>query len=365
MANFTNKLNIDVNQFPSLTWNFLKINKTHLEAEVLSDADYEIFMPNDEISFKEESFDCLDSKIKTIKSGLGKEFDSAFDDFARNGKVVLFEIPENLKEESAVKITLNLASNEKKAKDFVILAGDSSEANFVFLCDSNKTESETLGLRIRVLAKNNSKVKVSFVNLLGDDAVNFVSVGSCVEDNASVDFTEIQLGGKKVYSGNHEKLCGYKSSFNGHTVYFAQKDSFVDLNYVAEQTGKESESFMFTDGVCGENAVKTWRGTINFIKGCVNSKGDEQENVLLLSPKVENKTLPVILCDEEDVEGRHGASIGKLSQDVRFYIQSRGIDEKEAERLMVLAKISSACRFISDEATVLKINEYVNKKFDL
>lgn len=84
-----------------------------------------------------------------------------------------------------------------------------------------------------------------------------------------------------------------------------------------------------------DEAQKTLRFTIDFKNGSAGSVGDEQEDVLLLGEDVINRTMPIILCQEEDVDGRHGATIGQLGEDLLFYMQSRGIDEEEAKRIMI------------------------------
>ena len=72
---------------------------------------------------------------------------------------------------------------------------------------------------------------------------------------------------------------------------------------------------------------KLFRGSIDFVKGCAGSVGNEKEDVLLLGDDVVNQTIPLILCAEEDVEGNHGASIGELDEKTLFYLMSRGIYE--------------------------------------
>ena len=69
---------------------------------------------------------------------------------------------------------------------------------------------------------------------------------------------------------------------------------------------------MTADGVLQGGAKKIYRGTIDFKNGSAGAVGDEKETVLLLSDDVVNQTIPLILCSEEDVQGNHGASIGKL-----------------------------------------------------
>ena len=75
-------------------------------------------------------------------------------------------------------------------------------------------------------------------------------------------------------------------------------------------------------------------GTIDFKNGCAGAKGAEIEEVILRDDGVLNKTIPVILCAEEDVEGSHGATIGRLDEDLIFYMQTRGFEEEEVYRLI-------------------------------
>ena len=58
------------------------------------------------------------------------------------------------------------------------------------------------------------------------------------------------------------------------------------------------------------------------------AKGDEKEDVLLVGDNMVNQTIPLILCAEEDVEGNHGASIGKLDENMLFYAATRGIPRR-------------------------------------
>ncbi len=97
------------------------------------------------------------------------------------------------------------------------------------------------------------------------------------------------------------------------------------MNYVARHHGRKTESLMESSGVLSGEAFKLFRGTIDFVKGCPGSVGNEKEDVLLLGDDVVNQTIPLILCAEEDVEGNHGASIGELDEKTLFYLMSRGL----------------------------------------
>ena len=84
------------------------------------------------------------------------------------------------------------------------------------------------------------------------------------------------------------------------------------------------------------------RETIDLIHGAKFAEGSEIETVLVTGDEVVNKTLPVILCDEEDVAGNHGASIGAISPEQLDFIASRGLSEEQAEQLFARAIFDDA-----------------------
>ena len=135
------------------------------------------------------------------------------------------------------------------------------------------------------------------------------------------------------------------------------------MNYYLKNIGEESVNNMKVEGSIDDFCVKNFRGTIDFIKGCCNSVGDENENCILLSDSCRSRSLPQLLCGEENVIGSHGVSSGKVDLEKLFYIMSRGYSMKDAERLILLANFNEIINFIPDslikEYILDKIEEYI------
>ena len=72
---------------------------------------------------------------------------------------------------------------------------------------------------------------------------------------------------------------------------------------------------------------------------------------------MENRTVPLILCAEEDVKGNHGASIGALDEETLFYFASRGINEVQAEDMVTRAKLETLAAHIRDEKTEAAVEQ--------
>lgn len=359
MADTLNKKTLTVNQFPTLTWNFLKINNSKIEV-----AD-DVFESSCAVAETElpSGVTYNDGEISTLcTNGMGKSVDALFDAYKDLIPSAVYTVAENT--EAVVKLSYNVENGDNVLTDVVIRAGENSKCTFIMDYSSDKDAKAFAGWRTQIIAEANAVVKVVKVQLLGNEVDYFDDIGSSIADSAHVDVIQLSLGGKQSWIGNYATVAGYQSEVTGKLAYVCRENQFLDVNYVAHHTGRETISKMYVDGILSGNAKKTWRGTIDLCNGAHSAKGDEQENVLLFNPEVENKSLPVILCDEEDVEGHHGASVGKLGADLLFYMQTRGVDQKEAQKMLVKAKISSLTRDIPDEALVETVHNYIEEVFN-
>ena len=206
--------------------------------------------------------------------------------------------------------------------------------------------------------------KVTLVQIIRNKNAKTVlnDIGAKVADGAKLSVIHLFLSGDKVYNGCKAELIGKKSNFTADIAYTVADDCVLDMNYVALHEGKKSVSEIRTDGVLHENARKLFRGTIDFKKGAAGAVGNEKEDVLLLDDDVVNQTIPLILCAEEDVEGNHGATIGKLDEDLVFYLESRGMALAEIYRMMAKARIDAVLRFVPDEKTKADVAAYLESE---
>ena len=188
-----------------------------------------------------------------------------------------------------------------------------------------------------------------FQNAAQDSLLRLETSGECAE-NGQVELIQVLLGRGDVYSDGQFELNGNGAGFTAGIGYLGQKQQTVDMNLVVNHWGQKTTSEINAAGALKDDAQKIFRGTIDFKKGSAGSVGSEQETVLMLGDGVVNKTVPLILCAEENVVGNHGATIGELDEDTLFYFESRGISAAEAENIMARAAIERLARTIEDEA---------------
>ncbi|MBO4319470.1 MAG: SufD family Fe-S cluster assembly protein [Treponema sp.] len=362
MATKTN-LAGNVNHFPSITWHHLHINHGYFEGAVAGAIQADVSPLPDGITLESVNFQDSYAEQNKIHTQLGKDFEESLDKLEKDLciKVQQIKVSPGTNADKPVKISYAVKDGSFSASDTVIIADEGSSSTFIFDYEGDPSASGVFGNRIRVYCGENASVRLVTVNLLGSGIVHYNGIGSSLKDNARLEMIQIELGGKETFSGSYNTLSGYKSAINMQGAYLCDGDKSLDINYVSDQEGVQSESMSNFNGILLDNARKTWRGTIDFQRGAREAKGDEQENVLLLSPDVVNKSMPVILCDEENVEGRHGGSIGKIGKDELLYLETRGIDEQTARKMMVKSRINSIARHIPDETVLENIHAYLEE----
>lgn len=229
-------------------------------------------------------------------------------------------------------------------------AGD-SEVSF--------TAEENSSITVYELHRSNSAVKLSF-DIGKNASVKLVQLLNPTEKLRHETFANCSKGGKfqimtimtgdgNIYSDNRTELEGDSSYINVEVAYLGKNSQTIDYNIAVNHWGKDTHSGINAAGALMDSAKKVFRGTIDFKTGSSDSKGSENETVIMLGDDVVNKTVPLILCSEENVEGSHGATIGELDDDTLFYFESRGIGREEAERIMAYAALKRLIRLSDDK----------------
>ena len=348
-----------INRLPAPTWNRLKVNETEVNAlRPTKAAGYEEQLPEGVDKIHRRGIGPLSDV--TIKTGLGEEFDRFIDDagFKADGYVV----PDEAKINIPVYQDFDVKRNDASVASFDYTLGDNAELTVIQNIKDSDAESGVFFLQNKYRLSKGAKLKIVQIQTLSENKEFYNDLGGHVSDDATFELVQIVLGGKNNYYGANTHLAGKNSALNLAIAYSLENDELLDMNYVADHDGKNSVSDIKAGGVMQGRAEKVFRGTIDFHKGCAGSKGAEIEDVLLIDDTIVNKTVPLILCDEEDVEGAHGATIGRPDETLMFYMRSRGISEDEAYKLLKRAKIDAVANLIEDEKTRTYVEEYLDRE---
>lgn len=245
-----------------------------------------------------------------------------------------------------------------------IIANENAKATVIIKYESKENIQAFHNGVIRVQAKKGSQINVIVANLMNITSNHFVTMENNVEENAKVKYTIIDFGGKNSISNYYCNLVGESSNNILNTIYLGKENQVFDLNYIAELRGAKSNIDIEAQGALKDVSKKHFKGTIDFKKGCKKATGNENENCMLLSDTAKSIALPMLLCSEEEVEGNHSSSAGKIGDKELFYIMARGFEKKEAMKLMVRAKFNKILENIKNEELKNQVLEEIDKRLD-
>ena len=223
--------------------------------------------------------------------------------------------------------------------------------------DAAAEEGAVTAVRTLIHVEKNASVDLVQVHQAGSGDIVLSDTGILAEEGAEVRVFHVFPGSAENEEGKGSKICaalradlaGDKSSLTLRGGYRLGEECVLDMNYIVNHLARGTQSSLDMRGSLHKGSRKTFRGTIDFKRGSGGSKGAELEDVLLLDDDVVNRTIPLILCSEEEVEGDHGAAAGKISPEALYYLCSRGLDKEEAGRMLEAGRISSVIRAVPDE----------------
>ncbi len=244
--------------------------------------------------------------------------------------------------------------------DILIEAKEGSQAPVILKYTSEPGQrAEHVG-RTRLLVRAGAKLHLIKVQKMAPDALQTDGVEGVVEKNATATVLLAELGAKRCLSSGNVLLSGRAAQVQLDVLYLGEGDRVLDMTYRVEHRGQKTQSNLRMKGILQGRSQKVLRDTLDFIRGASGAKGREEESVLLLSPHIRNISVPLLLCGEDDVEGAHAASVGRLEEKALFYLMSRGIEEREAQKLLAQAALSAIVDTIPDPSLQEEILEAVS-----
>lgn len=372
MQNVTAKNNITINwnglnPLPSPTWRWMGVNGAQAELTIPPVSRYRGKPYAGGKKDGVQVYDVLDDEIVFMDDEKDPTLHGAVLRFTRqhhNAGFFVHKAPHSRLAEPLVFDYRLDAQNPSLIDDNLVIAEEGSEVTVVMHYASVPDATGFHSGMTKLIAKKNATVRLIQVQTLGDACEHFDNVGALALEGGRVEVIQAELGGRRSFSGCVAQLKGVRSALEYDTVYLGDHERKLDLGVLAEQFGRKTSSVIEARGALLDRSEKIFRGTIDFKKGSSGSRGREQENTMLLSPHVRNRTAPLILCAEENVDGRHAASSGHVDGGRMYYLMSRGLSETEAKKLIIEAEFAPIVQKIPVAALRQEISDFLRERLN-
>lgn len=319
------------------TWNRLRANSLSVTVPNHADAGT-VYLP-------------LPRLFERIECGMGQEVTDYVESQAF--KSDFYNVPARTKREDPIVVAVSAAQNQCANTGIIVREG--AEATVVIAAfagdasdgapaggDANDDALPTSAALTRIVVETGAKLHLIEMLGVNEGQQHLESVGLEIHQDAAVDVKQYALGGSTIGLGLTANLVGAQARLDLNNRYHATHEETLDINHLVRMRGTSTRALLTESGVLNEASKKTLRATIDLVRGAKDAQGNEIETVMILGDDVVNKTMPAILCDEDDVAGNHGATIGSVSPEQLDYLAARGLSHQAAEQMFIRALFEDA-----------------------
>jgi Fe-S cluster assembly protein SufD len=160
---------------------------------------------------------------------------------------------------------------------------------------------------------------------------------------------------KVMLAGEHAaaKICG---------LALSDKNQHVDNYTYIDHLQPNCQSNQLYKNILDDSSTGGFTGRIHVSPHAVKTEAYQRNNNVLLTNAAKMSTKPQLVIDNDDVKCSHGATVGRINDEALFYLQARGINEKEARLMLMFAFAHEVLAEVKVEKLRDVIDKLVNKR---
>ena len=222
----------------------------------------------------------------------------------------------------------------------LIIVDDNSSLHYVEGCTApSYSESSLHAAIVEIYVGKNSKCRYSTVQNWATNVYNLVTKRALVDEAGVMEWIDGNIGSKVTMKYPCCVLKGDNSRGTCITISVAKSGQEQDSGARMIHIGKNTKSNIVSKSIAGNGGNATYRGKVEIKKNALNSDAMVKCDSLILDDKSMSDTIPTNIVGNITSNIEHEATVSKISDDVLFYLMSRGITEERATELIVLGFI--------------------------
>jgi Fe-S cluster assembly protein SufD len=205
---------------------------------------------------------------------------------------------------------------------------------------------------LEIVVKDGASLTVVSLQEWDDDAIHLASHFAQVGRDAKLVHIVVSLSGKIVRVNPSVHLSGEGSDGELDGLYFADAGQHLEQRvYLHHQAANTRGRVNYKGALQGEGARTVWVGDVLIGRDAAGTDSYEQNRNLVLTEGTRADSIPNLEIETGDIVGAgHASATGRFDDEQLFYLQSRGISEAEARRLVVIGFLAEIVQRIGDEA---------------
>ncbi len=250
-------------------------------------------------------------------------------------------VPKNTKLDRPLQSYFRINSkNMGQFERTLIIVDDNSSLHYVEGCTApTYSESSLHAAIVEIYVGKNAKCRYSTIQNWATNVYNLVTKRAVVDDCGTMEWIDGNIGSKVTMKYPCCVLKGDNSKGTCITISVAKNDQEQDSGARMIHIGKNTKSNIISKSIAGSGGNATYRGKVSIKNKALNSEAIIKCDSLILDEFSKSDTIPVNEVSNLTSSIEHEATVSKISDNVLFYLMSRGIPEERATELIILGFI--------------------------
>ncbi len=250
---------------------------------------------------------------------------------------VFVHIPRNLVLEKPIHILICLSEDGiSTISRNIIFADESSKATIVQELYSPKIETQQAYLELlNTSIAQNAQLDVTTLQMMDEHAINFSTRRTDLAQDAKVNWYSGLFGTVLSRYKTEYFLNGSGSSSNDSEVIFGNDEQTFDIQTNVTHVGPSTEGRVVEKSILRNKSKSLFKGMIRIEEKATKANSFLSGRSILLDKDAKSDSIPGLEILTNDVKATHSASVAPIDDEQIFYLKTRCLSKKEAERTII------------------------------
>ena len=199
------------------------------------------------------------------------------------------------------------------------------------------------------VVRENAKLSYTGISAFNKDARVDVRRNSFVFRYGRSEYDLAEVNDGNIVAKTNIFLQEKYAAGTSKTVAISSEQQEVSFRQMIEHNAPETEGYIENYGVSNHASHLYFEGVGKINKNMKRSVARQSNRGIVLGKDARLDANPLLLIDEYDVEAGHGAAIGKIDEEQLYYLMSRGLSLRAAERLIISGFLSPVMSMLSTD----------------
>ena len=274
----------------------------------------------------------------------------------------LVTIPGDAKLDCEVQIGINSESDAPSALHIIIDAKPFSRGTIIL----DHKGSAVLGENVEIIVGDEAEITVISIQDWDTKAVHNSAQFAKLGRNSKLRHMVVSLGGKTLRVSTSAEFTATGGDVELLGMYFADAGQYIENRLYVDHAVPNCKSRVTYKGALqGEKAHTVWVGDVLIRMAAEGTDTYELNRNLLLTDGACADSVPNLEIETGKIEGAgHASASGRFDDEQLFYLQARGINEREARRLVVRGFLNEIIQKIGNEEIESRLSASIEAELE-